>query len=260
MIKPLFPAALALRTNRALLWALIFVLAPYAQAAAKAGTPPAAPQIAARNYILLDVTCGKVLAAKKADERCPPASLTKLMTAYVVTSALAAGSIRGDERVTVSERASRMGGTSMFLTKGEQVSVANLLKGAIIVSGNDASVALAEHMAGSEPAFADLMNASARQLGMTNSHFRNASGWPADNHYSTARDLAVVSRHLIEDYPDYYATYAEKAFQYGIDKRTGKPRKPQANRNTLLWSGTGVDGLKTGYTEKAGYCLAASAR
>ena len=259
-MNQLFSASFISRKSRAALWALVLLLAPCAQATLTAGIVPSPPKIAARSYILLDAASGEVLAEKNADERLPPASLTKMMTAYVVESELAAGNIGRDELVTVSERAWRMRGSLMFIEVGEKVSVANLLKGVIIVSGNDASVALAEHVAGSEPAFSELMNATADKLGMRHSHFHNASGWPVEDHYSTARDMATLSRHIILDYPEYYASYAEKEFQYGVNKRTGKPLDPQPNRNALLWSGGGVDGLKTGHTDKAGYCLAASAK
>ncbi|MCY4473133.1 MAG: D-alanyl-D-alanine carboxypeptidase [Kistimonas sp.] len=256
LLRMIFPS---LRKGKGALWALVVLLAPCTAGAATAGIIPSPPRIAAKSYILMDAASGDVLAEQNADEKVPPASLTKMMTAYVVESELAAGNIGRDEQVTVSERAWRMRGSLMFIEVGEQVSVDNLLKGVIIVSGNDASVALAEHVAGSERAFSDLMNATANKLGMASSHFQNASGWPAADHYTTARDLAILSRHIIQDYPEYYASYAEKEFQYGVNKRTGEPLAPQPNRNSLLWSGIGVDGLKTGHTSAAGYCLAASA-
>lgn len=153
-----------------------------------------------------------------------------------------------------------MKGSLMFIEVGESVTIENLLKGIVIVSGNDASVAMAEHIAGSEESFADVMNATAVKLGMTNTHFVNATGWPADNHYTTARDLAKLAKGIIYDYPERYGVYSEKYFQYGADKRTDKPLKRQANRNALLWRDSAVDGLKTGYTKAAGYCLVTSAK
>ncbi len=220
---------------------------------------PAPPQLAASSYLLMDADSGEVLVEQNADEMLPPASLTKMMTTYVADRELASNNIRMSDQVTVSEKAWRMKGSLMFLEVGDQVSVEDLLKGIIIVSGNDASVALAEHVAGSEDAFADLMNATARDLGMNNSHFVNSTGWPADDHYSSARDLAVLARHIIKDFPEQYGIYAEKYFQYGLNKSTGKPLAPQPNRNRLLWRVKGVDGLKTGHTDAAGYCLVASA-
>ena len=225
-----------------------------------AGMIPAPPQVSARSYILVDAASGEVLAESNADEKLPPASLTKMMTAYVVENELAAGNVGRADLVTVSEKAWRMRGSLMFIEVGERVSVEDLLRGVIIVSGNDASVALAEYIAGSEDAFSQIMNSTAQELGMENTQFKNSSGWPVDGHYSTARDLAILSEHIIYDHPDYYSVYDEKEFQYGVDKRTGKPLKPQPNRNTLLWSNPGVDGLKTGHTNEAGYCLAASAK
>ncbi len=223
-----------------------------------AGLIPSPPQVAADGYILVDAASGEVLAEKNADQKLPPASLTKMMTAYVVETELANGNIGRDDQVTVSEKAWRMKGSLMFIEVGEKVSVSDLLKGVIIVSGNDASVALAEYVAGSEDGFAQLMNSTAEQFGMTNTHFVNASGWPAENHYSSARDLAILARHMINDHPEYYPIYAEKEFQYGVDKRTGKPLNPQANRNTLLFTNPNVDGIKTGHSDEAGYCLVAS--
>ena len=223
-----------------------------------AGLIPSPPQVAADGYILMDAASGEVLAEKNADQKLPPASLTKMMTAYVVETELANGNIGRDDQVMVSEKAWRMKGSLMFIEVGEKVSVSDLLKGVIIVSGNDASVALAEYVAGSEGGFAQLMNSTAEQFGMTNTHFVNASGWPAENHYSSARDLAVLARHMIIDHPEYYPIYAEKEFQYGVDKRTGKPLNPQANRNTLLFTNPNVDGIKTGHSDEAGYCLVAS--
>ncbi len=217
--------------------------------------------LAVQSYILMDAATGTILAEHNADQSLPPASLTKMMTAYIVQNDLAAGRIDADDRVVISKKAWQMRGSLMFVEVGERVSVENLLKGVIIVSGNDASVALAEFLAGSEQNFAERMNATAKQLGMTQSTFKNASGWPVAGHHSSARDMAVLARRIIQDHPNFYSLYNQKEFQYGTDKQTGLPLLPQANRNSLLWQrASGVDGLKTGYTEEAGYCLATSAQ
>ncbi|ERS82358.1 D-alanyl-D-alanine carboxypeptidase family protein [Halomonas sp. PBN3] len=213
---------------------------------------PSPPQLAASSWILMDADSGRVLAEHNADERLPPASLTKLMTAYLVERELDRGNIAMDDTVPVSENAWRTGGSKMFIEVGERVSIRDLLYGIIIQSGNDASVAVAEHLAGGEAPFADLMNQHADRLGLTNTSFRNATGLPAEDHYSSARDLALLSRHIIQDYPEHYKIYAEKYFTYA-DIR-------QPNRNRLLWRDPSVDGLKTGHTEAAGYCLVASAK
>ncbi|MDE1461857.1 D-alanyl-D-alanine carboxypeptidase [Spartinivicinus sp. A2-2] len=221
---------------------------------------PSPPKLAAKSYLLIDADTGEVLVEENADEKLPPASLTKMMTAYIAEAEIASGNLQLNETVIVSEKAWQMKGSLMFIEVGEQVSVEDLLKGIIIVSGNDASVAMAEHIAGSEESFADVMNATAVKLGMTNTHFVNATGWPAENHYTTARDLAKLAKAIVYDYPERYGVYSEKYFQYGVDKRTGKPLKRQANRNALLWRDSSVDGLKTGYTKEAGYCLVTSAK
>nr|WP_245696471.1 D-alanyl-D-alanine carboxypeptidase family protein [Halomonas taeanensis] len=213
---------------------------------------PSPPSLAASSWILMDADTGEVLVSHNADERLPPASLTKLMTAYLVEHELSRGNIDRDDQVLVSEKAWRTGGSRMFIQEGSQVSVDQLLQGVIIQSGNDASVALAEHIAGGESAFADLMNQQADRMGMVNTHFANATGLPHENHYSSAHDLALLARHIINDYPEQYKVYAEKEYTYN-DIR-------QPNRNRLLWRDSSVDGLKTGHTEAAGYCLVASAK
>ncbi len=213
---------------------------------------PAPPSLAASAYVLMDANTGKVIISENADQRLPPASLTKLMTSYIADYELAQGNISMDDMVLVSEKAWRTQGSRMFIREGTQVKVEDLLKGIIIQSGNDASVAMAEHIAGSEGAFADLMNQHAAQLGMKNSQFQNATGLPAENHYTTAHDLALLARGIIRDYPQQYPLYSEKYFTYN------KIRQP--NRNKLLWRDNNVDGLKTGHTEEAGYCLVASAK
>lgn len=213
---------------------------------------PAPPQIAAESWILMDADSGRVLAEHNTDERLPPASLTKLMTAYLVERELDRGNIGLDDTVRVSEDAWRTGGSKMFIEVNTDVSIRDLLYGIIIQSGNDASVAVAEHLAGGEAPFADMMNQHASRLGMNNTQFVNATGLPHPEHYSTARDLALLSQHIIDDYPEHYAIYAEKYFTYN-DIR-------QPNRNRLLWRDPTVDGLKTGHTDEAGYCLVASAK
>ncbi|APE31945.1 serine-type D-Ala-D-Ala carboxypeptidase [Halomonas aestuarii] len=212
---------------------------------------PSPPQLAASSWILMDADSGRVLAEHNADERLSPASLTKLMTAYLVERELDQGNITSADLVPISEKAWRTGGSKMFIEVGEQVPVSELLHGIIIVSGNDASVAMAEYLAGGERPFADLMNQHATRLGMHNTNFINATGLPDDNHYSSARDLALLSQHIINDYPDHYRIYRQKEFTYGGIE--------QPNRNRLLWRDASVDGLKTGWTEAAGYCLVASA-
>ncbi|WP_271273193.1 D-alanyl-D-alanine carboxypeptidase family protein [Aliamphritea hakodatensis] len=213
---------------------------------------PAPPQIAARAYIVMDADTGKVILASREDERFPPASLTKMMTSYIVEDELTKGNISKTDLVPVSVKAWRSQGSRMFIQEGTQVLLSDLLKGIIIQSGNDASVAVAEYIAGSEAAFADLMNQHADLLGMSNSQFMNATGLPADDHYSSARDMAILARAIIKDFPEHYGIYSEKYFTYN------KIRQP--NRNKLLWRDNSVDGLKTGHTEAAGYCLVASAK
>ena len=219
---------------------------------------PPPPKVAASSYILMDVASGKILAGKNVNEKLPPASLTKMMTAYIAERELAAGNIKFDQEVMISEKAWQMKGSLMFIEVGERVTVEDLLKGIIIISGNDASVALAEHVAGSEEGFVGLMNSMAKRMGMENTHFKNASGWPDPNLYSTAKDMAILSRHLIVDYSQHYELYSEKEFQYGKNKRTGELLAAQLNRNKLLFTNPNVDGIKTGHSEEAGYCLAAS--
>lgn len=213
---------------------------------------PAPPQLAASAYLLMDADTGEVLVQHNADERLPPASLTKLMTSYIVSSEVESGNISEDDMVTVSVKAWKMGGSKMFIREGTQVKVGDLMRGVIVQSGNDASVALAEYVSGSESAFADVMNQQAALLGMTNTHFVNATGWPAEGHLTTARDLSLLARAIIRDFPDHYELYSEKYFKYnGIN---------QPNRNRLLFRDSTVDGLKTGHTEAAGYCLVSSAK
>ncbi|MGQ9425072.1 D-alanyl-D-alanine carboxypeptidase family protein [Gilvimarinus sp. F26214L] len=231
---------------------LVGVLSSTANVQAESVLIPAPPQLAATGYLLIDANTGEVLVEHNADELLPPASLTKMMTSYIVSGEIARGSLSEDTMVNISVKAWKMGGSKMFIREGTQVSVKDLLRGVIVQSGNDASVALAEQIAGSEDAFVDLMNQQAALLGMTSTHFKNATGWPAEGHVTTARDLAKLARALIRDYPDHYALYSEKYFQYnGIN---------QPNRNKLLFRDPSVDGIKTGHTEEAGYCLVSSSK
>ena len=213
---------------------------------------PAPPAIKASSYLIMDFDSGQILVAENIDERLPPASLTKIMTAYVAASELAENHITLDDVITVSEKAWRMTGSRMFIEVNKQVSVRELLDGIIIQSGNDASVAMAEHISGDESVFAELMNQHAKQLGMFNTHFVNATGLPDEQHYSSTHDMAILGAALIRDYPDIYEIHSHREFTFNGIK--------QHNRNRLLWLDNSVDGIKTGHTEEAGYCLVASAK
>lgn len=212
---------------------------------------PKPPALNASSYVLMDAASGKILVEKNADKELPPASMTKMMTSYLATHELALGNVSEQDAVPVSIKAWKMGGSKMFIREGRDVALIDLIKGIIIQSGNDASIAVAEFLAGSEDAFVDLMNRYADRLGMDNTQFQNATGWPAKDHYSTAADMAKLARAIIQDHPEYYALYKEKYFEFN------KIRQP--NRNKLLWRDPSVDGLKTGHTDEAGYCLTASA-
>lgn len=214
---------------------------------------PDPPSISAKSYFLMDGTTRTVLAERDSEEPLPPASLTKIMTSYVAAAELAAGRIALDDQVPISVKAWRTSGSKMFVREGTEVALSDLLRGIVIVSGNDASVAVAEYIAGAEDAFADMMNRHAKSLGMTSTRFVNASGLPDDGHHSSAKDMAILSAALIERFPEHYRLYAERSFQYGEIER------PQLNRNRLLWRDKSVDGVKTGLTEAAGYCLVVSA-
>jgi D-alanyl-D-alanine carboxypeptidase (penicillin-binding protein 5/6) len=234
---------------------IAFALAIAAPALAQpspAATAIPAPNAAAAAWLVTDVTSGQVLAGQNADERRDPASLTKLMTAYVVFEALRAKTIVPSQMVAVSERAWKAEGSRMFIEPRRAVSVDELMRGMIVQSGNDASIALAELTAGTEEAFVQKMNAEAARLGMTNTRFANVTGLSHPQHYSTAADLAKVAAALIRDYPEYYPLYSQKEFRYN--------NITQPNRNRLLWSDPNVDGMKTGHTEAAGWCLVATAR
>jgi len=227
----------------------LFATSAYAQSAMPT---PAPPIIGAKSYLVVDGTTGHELASLDPDSPLAPASLTKIMTTYVVFTALRQGQIQLEDEVTISERAWRMPGSRMFVEVGTRVTIEDLLMGMIVQSGNDASVALAEHIAGTEGVFAQMMNQYAQQLGMLSSHFLNATGLPAEGHVTTARDLATLARAIVQEFPDYYLWHAVKEFTYNDIK--------QSNRNSLLWRDPSVDGLKTGHTDEAGYCLVSSAQ
>lgn len=225
-----------------------------AAAAAAGDWAPRAPDFPVKSYLLMDYHSGAILAEKDAGEPFEPASITKLMTAYVVYRALADQLVAMDDRVRISEKAWRTGGSRMFVEVGKEVAMRDLVAGMVVQSGNDASIALAEHIAGTEEAFVGMMNETADLLNLSGSNFRNVSGLPMEGHYMTALDVATLSRAMIRDFPDHYRLYAQREFTYG--------GITQHNRNKLLWQARdlGVDGLKTGHTEDAGYCLAASAQ
>jgi D-alanyl-D-alanine carboxypeptidase (penicillin-binding protein 5/6) len=212
---------------------------------------PAAPKIKASSYLLMDFSSGEFLVEENSEEKLPPASLTKIMTIYVAATELKNGKISLEDDVLVSEKAWRTEGSRMFIEVGKQVKLDDLIHGVVIQSGNDASVALAEYISGTEDVFADLMNKHAERLGMKNTNFMNSTGLPDPNHYTTAKDLAILARAMIKDFPEQYKLYSMKEFTYNNIK--------QHNRNKLLWRDRNVDGMKTGHTEEAGYCLVASA-
>lgn len=218
---------------------------------ASAAIVPAAPQIDATAYLVMDYNSGRILAEKDIDKRVEPASLTKMMTTYVVTNEIEEGNIKMGDLVMISEKAWRMEGSRMFVEVNKQVTVEELLKGVIIQSGNDASVALAEHIAGTEEVFAEVMNQYAAKLGMKNTHFKNSTGLPDPDHYTTARDLSILGAAMIRDHPEIYKWHSMKNFTFNNIK--------QDNRNLLLWRDETVDGIKTGHTETAGFCLVSSA-
>ncbi len=231
---------------------LAFVLLTLGSTGSRAEPVPPPPQVPVRAYVLMDHQSGNLLANVKGDERMEPASITKLMTGYVIYKALKSGKIHLDDKVTITERAWKTPGSKMFVKVGTQVPVEDLLMGMVVQSGNDATVALAEHVAGSEETFAKLMNQEAERLGLKNSHFTNAPGLPDANHYMSARDIAALARALILDFPEHYARYSVRSFKYNNIE--------QQNRNRLLLTDSSVDGVKTGHTESAGYCLVSSAK
>ena len=262
--------ALCLTTIITLIFATASIAAPdsiaqtsVAQSGATLSSNPepalvaAPPTVSARAYVLMDANSGKILTQKNMDQKQPPASLTKMMTLYVVSRALQNGTIKLDDQVPVSEKAWKMSGSKMFIKVGTTVSVQDLIQGIIVDSGNDACVALAEYIGGSEQGFADMMNAETKALGMQNTHFLNSTGLPEGenfqtNHYSTAHDLAILGYAIIRDFPEYYPWYKQKWFTYNKIK--------QPNRNRLLWRYANADGLKTGHTDEAGFCLVSSAQ
>jgi len=219
---------------------------------ATAAPIPAPPKVAASSYILIDYDSGRVLAEKNSNQRLEPASITKIMTAYIVLKEIQGGNVDLKDKTIVSEKAWRMPGSRMFIEVGSNLDVETLLKGMIIQSGNDASVALAEHVAGSEDAFAGLMNKHAQNLGMTDTNFINSTGMPNSEHVTTAQDVAKMAIATIREFPKFYSMYAIREFTHNNIK--------QYNRNKLLWRDKSVDGIKTGHTDNAGYCLAASAK
>ncbi len=227
---------------------ILFVVAAVTTAAVAPVPPP--PTLAAKSYLLMDFNSGRILASKEADQRVEPASITKIMTAYVVYKEIESGHLQLHDPVTISKKAWQMGGSKMFIDVGKQVTVDDLLKGLVIQSGNDAAVALAEHVGGSEDVFASLMNQYASKLGMKNTHYVNSTGWPDVKHYSTAHDIAIIARATIAEFPEHYKLYAVHEFTWN--------NITQPNRNLLLYRDSTVDGIKTGHTETAGYCLVAS--
>lgn len=236
-------------------WLAVFLLLPVFFVSSLSRANAAPPQLPNKAWVLMDYDSGAIIAQSNADLRLGPASLTKLMTSYLVERALVEGRLREEDMASVSENAWRRGTnqeSTMFLPLGGQARIIDLLRGIIIVSGNDACSVVAEHMAGTEAAFANLMNDAAHRLGMKNSHFMNASGLPDPNHYSTAHDMALLAHGIIRDNARYYGIYSEKQFAYGGHN--------QGNRNLLLYSDASVDGLKTGHTEESGFSLVASAK
>ena len=211
---------------------------------------PDPPSLNSTNYILMDSISGRILAEKGADDRIEPASITKIMTGYVAVDQAYKGYVSLDDEVLISENCWRKEGSKMFIREGTKVLLSDLMKGMVIQSGNDASCAIAEHVAASEEGFVQLMNLYAREMGLKNTQFRNESGWPDPEHYSSARDLAILSSRLIQEFPDHYALYKEKYFTFNDIK--------QRNRNSLLWQDDSIDGIKTGHTQSAGYCLVSS--
>ena len=230
----------------------IFLFAPFCIDALAQSMVPKAPKLNLDSYILLEASTNTVIAEYNSDNQISPASMTKVMTGYVIADQIASGAISLDDKVLISEKAWKTGGSKMFIEAGKRISVRDLLSGIVIQSGNDATVAMAEYVAGSEEGFVDFMNAYATELGLSNTLFQNAVGWTDPNHFSSAKDLANITRAMINNFPDHYAIYKEKEFTFS-DIR-------QLNRNKLLWRDDTVDGVKTGHTESAGYCLISSAK
>ena len=217
---------------------------------ARAADLPSAPDINVDSFLLVDFYSGAELAAKNQDKRIEPASITKLMTAYVIYDELKKGNITLKDKVLISEKAWKMEGSRMFVEAGKKVPLKRMLSGLIIQSGNDAAIAIAEHIAGSEAAFVAKMNEQAKEMGLNSTHYANVTGWPDSNHHTTARDIVTLTRAIIKDYPEHYKLHSIKEYSYNGIK--------QYNRNKLLWRDKTVDGVKTGHTESAGFCLVAS--
>jgi len=251
-LMPTLPESMLLRTRTLLIFLTLCLHFTAASAIAQNVPLPQPPIIGAKSFLLIDAETGAELGSLESDLRLAPASLTKLMTAYAVFRSLQENQINLGDSVTISEKAWRTPGSRMFIEVGKTVAVEDLILGMIVQSGNDASVALAEHIAGSEAVFAQMMNQYAGQLGMSASNFKNATGLPDDEHYSTARDLAILARAIINEFPDYYEWYSVRSFKYNDIE--------QPNRNSLLWRDESVDGMKTGFTDDAGYCLISSAQ
>ena len=230
----------------------LILLAPFCLNGLAQSMVPKAPKLNLDSYILLEANTNIVIAEFNSDNQISPASMTKVMSGYVIADQIASGAISLDDKVLISEKAWKTGGSKMFIEAGKRVPVRDLLSGIVIQSGNDATVAMAEYVAGSEEGFVDFMNAYASELGLSNTLFQNAVGWTDPNHFSSAKDLANLTKALINNFPDHYATYKEKEYTYS-DIR-------QLNRNKLLWRDDSVDGVKTGHTESAGYCLISSAK
>ena len=230
----------------------ILLFAPFCVDALAQSMVPKAPKLNLDSYILLEASTNTVIAEFNADNQISPASMTKVMTGYVIADQIASGAISLDDKVLISEKAWKTGGSKMFIEAGKRIEVRDLLSGIVIQSGNDATVAMAEYVAGSEEGFVDFMNAYASELGLSNTLFQNAVGWTDPDHFSSAKDLAKITKALINNFPDHYATYKEKEFTFSGIR--------QLNRNKLLWRDDTVDGVKTGHTESAGYCLISSAK
>ncbi|MDA9690570.1 D-alanyl-D-alanine carboxypeptidase [Pseudomonadota bacterium] len=228
------------------------LIAPFCMDLSAQSLVPKAPKLNLSSYILIEASTNTVIAEFNSDNQIAPASMTKVMSGYVMADQIANGSISLDDKVLISEKAWKTGGSKMFIEAGKRVSVKDLLSGIVIQSGNDATIAMAEYVAGSEEGFVDFMNAYASELGLTNSLFQNSTGFSDPNHFSSAKDLAKLTQALINNFPDHYATYKEKEFTFSGIR--------QLNRNKLLWRDDSVDGVKTGHTDSAGFCLISSAQ
>ena len=253
MLKPCMICPWNLRTNLMIRKIIYFCLvAPFCFESMAQSMVPKAPKLNLESYILLEASTNTVIAEFNSDNQISPASMTKVMSGYVIADQIANGAISLDDKVLISEKAWKTGGSKMFIEAGKRIPVRDLLSGIVIQSGNDATVALAEYVAGSEEGFVDFMNAYASELGLSNTLFQNAVGWTDPNHFSSAKDLANLTQALINDFPDHYEIYKEKEFTFGGIR--------QLNRNKLLWRDESSDGVKTGHTQSAGYCLVGSAQ